>query len=224
MLQPLSILRQASFFAFLDTENQTKLSQFAVVREFPKGTLIFSQGDPCPGIYIIAEGSVRIFKNNAFGKEHVLHLLKKHEVFAEVAVMGNFPCPANAEALTATTCILLPSENFRKVIEADHSLCLQMLASMALRMRQIIGHVEGIVLKEGLNRVAGYLAQEYHKQGGEISLPSFKKHLACHLNLTSETLSRILKQLRSEGLITEVRNNKFAITDIKALESASICD
>jgi CRP/FNR family transcriptional regulator len=117
---------------------------------------------------------------------------------------------------------MIPAQEFRERLSLDHNLCLQLLKSMSLRMRQLLGHVEGIVLKEARNRVAHYLVQEHQKQGAEFSLPSFKKHLACHLNLTSETLSRVLRQLREEGFISETKKTQFSITHLDGLKEIAL--
>jgi CRP-like cAMP-binding protein len=63
--------------------------------------------------------------------------------------------------------------------------------------------LEGVVLRDAAGRVAGYLLQANAEQGAAVSLPGLKKHIASHLNLTSETLSRTLRQLREERLIRE---------------------
>ncbi len=52
-------------------------------------------------------------------------------------------------------------------------------------------------------RIAGFLLQVHSEQGTNIALPGLKEHIASHLILTSETLSRILRQLQDDKLIAE---------------------
>jgi CRP/FNR family transcriptional regulator len=151
----------------------------------------------------VGSGLVRVFKLAPSGKEHVLHLAGPGMTFAEVAVLGNFPCPAFAEALEETACLLLPVEPFMRALRDDHQFSLQILSSMGMWVKSLVSLLEDIVLRDAAGRVAGYLLQAQAEQGAAISLPGLKRHIASHLNLTSETLSRTLRQLREEQLIRE---------------------
>ena len=175
----------------------------AVRREYQKGERIFQEGDPAPGVFVVGSGLVRVFKLAPSGKEHVLHLAGPGMTFAEVAVLGNFPCPAFAEALEETTCLLLPVEPFMRALRDDHQFSLQILSSMGMWVKSLVSLLEDIVLRDAAGRVAGYLLQAQAEQGAAISLPGLKRHIASHLNLTSETLSRTLRQLREDRLIRE---------------------
>ena len=72
-------------------------------------------------------------------------------------------------------------------------------------------------LRDAAGRIAGYLLQVHSEQGGtNIALPGLKKHIASHLNLTSETLSRTLRQLLDDKLIAETPNG-LLIEDMQGL-------
>ncbi len=197
------VLAACSFFSQADGASRTRLIRMAVLKEFAKGEAIFREGEPVPGLYVVASGLVRIYRLAPSGKEHVLHLASAGMTFAEVAVLGEFPCPAFAEALEKTACVLLPARSLLQALREDHRLCLQILSSMAVWVRSFVTLLEGIVLRDAAGRVAGYLLQAHAEQGSVIALPGLKKHIASHLNLTSETLSRTLRQLREERLISE---------------------
>ena len=54
-----------------------------------------------------------------------------------------------------------------------------------------------------------------------IQLPGLKKHLASHLNLTSETLSRSLRRLVEAGLIENVSTQSLKVVDPEGLQGAA---
>ncbi len=210
-------LAGCAFFSQVDGPTRKRLVRMAVRRDYGKGETIFRDGDPAPGVFVVASGLVRVFKLASSGKEHVLHLAGPGMTFAEVAVLGNFPCPAFAEALEATTCVLLPVEPFMRALREDHQLSLQILGSMAMWVKSLVSLLEDVVLRDAAGRVAGYLLQAQAEQGAAISLPGLKKHIASHLNLTSETLSRTLRQLRDERLISET-DTGLVLHDIRGLQ------
>jgi len=218
----LSEIRNCAFFTGLEDRSLRPLLKIAEERIFVRGTTIFRQGDPVPGIFIVSEGLVRVFKMSSSGKEHVLHLAGPGRTFAEIAVIAGFPCPAFAEATEDTRCIFLPTDGFLAALRSDHGLCLQLLTGMGLWVRSFLDLMEGIVLKDSISRIAAYLLEQTARQkGNKIVLPSLKKHVASHLNLTSETLSRTLKQLKEAGLIQEEGENSLRVPDLERLRSAA---
>lgn len=213
----LKTLRDCSFFSEVNENSLKNLADMAVKKKFAKGEIIFKQGQPVPGIFVIATGMVRVFNMAPNGKEHVLHLLGPGETFLEVAALGDFPCPAFGEAIEKTACVLLPAAPFNHALKADHRLCLQILAGMGMWIKHFVGLLEGIVLRDAAGRVAAYLLQAARGTERTVSLPSLKKHIASHLNLTSETLSRTLRQLREDGLIEEEPGHRLRIRDREGL-------
>lgn len=207
-------------FQHVEDPGLGRLAAMARARRFRRGEHIFQEGDACPGVYVVLDGLVRVFKLGPSGKEQVLHLAGPATTFAEVAVIGGFPCPAFAAALEQSACLLLPAEGFRRALEQDHLLCRQLLLGLAGWVRQLVTLVEDVTLRDAVGRVARYLTE---RAGGarEVELPSLKKHLASHLNLTSETLSRTLRRLTDAKVIRRGEGQAIVIADPGALADAA---
>ena len=215
------ILDSCRWFAGIQGASRQRLVAMAQRRSYAKGRMIFRQDDPCPGIFIVGTGLVRVFKTAPSGKEHVLHLIAPGSVFAEVAAIGGFPCPAFAEAVEATTCVLLPADPFNRALREDHALCLELLKAMTYWVRHFNALIEDIVLRDAAGRVARYLLERRDDPQGTISLPSLKKHPASHLNLTSETLSRTLRRLIDLELLEETAGKGLRVRDAAQLEEVA---
>ena len=215
------ILSECKFFAQVDTDRLKRLAQITRTHKFRKGQSIFRQGDPCPGVYIVSRGMVRVFKIAPNGKEHVLHMIGPGNTFAEVAAVGNFACPANAEAVAATTCALVPLEPFRKAMAEDHQLCLQMITGLSFWVQQLLSLLEDLVLRDATGRIAQFLLEREQDGDGAVKLPTLKRHVASHLNLTSETFSRTLGRLIEAGMIVELDDNRVQLLDLARLRAAT---
>lgn len=212
-----TILAGCGFFMHVRGPARQRLAEMAQVRRYERGQTIFRQGEACPGVYVLGSGLVRVYKLSPNGKEHVLHLVSPGGTFAEVAAIGRFDCPAFAEALEESTCLLLPTEPFTRALHEDHSLCLQLMASMAGWVRHLVALVEDVVLRDATGRVARYLLGVSNPDSGEVQLPALKRHLANHLNLTSETLSRTLRRLADLDLIIS-DEQQLTVLDRRGLE------
>lgn len=211
------ILHDCRLFSSVQPPGFQRLAAMARLRKFGKGEIVFREGEECPGVFVVGTGLVRIYKASPNGKEYVLHIVGPGQTFAEVAAIGGFHCPANAEAIAPTTCALLPMAAFRKALDDDHPLCIEMLLGLTVWVRQLVGTIEDIALRDATGRLAQFLLESPKNESDEIELPSLKRHLASHLNLTSETLSRTLRRLSDAGVIAESGRNRLRITSPKRL-------
>ena len=217
MVNVVEILSECQLFSDVPPRSFQRLVAMARLCRFRKGQPIFRQDDPCPGVYVVGKGMVRVFKTGSGGKEHVLHMAEAGGTFAEVAAMGGFNVPASAEAVTPAVCVLLPQAAFRKAIEEDHPLCLGMMAGLTRWVRHLVGLLEDVVLRDAAGRIARYLSECRRAADGTVALPSLKRHVASHLNLTSETFSRTFRRLMDAGMIAVVGKNRVRIVDPQAL-------
>ncbi|MGD2110903.1 MAG: Crp/Fnr family transcriptional regulator [Phycisphaerae bacterium] len=215
------IIGGCGLFCGLSDASMAKLTEIARLVRFKRGQLIFRDGDECPGIYIVGQGAVRVFKIAPNGKEHVLHFARPGTTFAEVAAIGRFPCPAYADATEDSVCALIPEAGFRRIVNRDHDFCKEMMTGMSRWIRGLVGLLEDLVLRDATARVARHLIESDPTAGtAAFTLPMRKKDLASHLNLTSETLSRTLHRLVECGLI-DTRDQHIRILALDKLQDVA---
>lgn len=225
-------LKKVYIFSGLDQAELETLSGIVKQKTFNKGDIIFFDTEPYLGFYITVTGLVKIYKISKDGKEHILHLIPAYNTFAEVPLFENFNeifeesfrYPANAMALEDDTRVLLiPARPFRELLESNTKICIKMVSGFAKRLRHLSQHIEELTLKDVTKRVAGYILKEVKnsKVTGTISLNISKNDLAAYLGTIPETLSRTLKKLQDEEMIT-VEGKVINICDMEKLkESAS---
>jgi CRP/FNR family transcriptional regulator len=216
-----AIIAECSLFHGVSPGHRRRLVEMARKVAFPAGALVFKQGDPCPGIYCVGSGTVRVYRIGVGGKEHTLHLAGARQTFAEVAVIGEFPCPAFAEVTAAAQCALLPAGAILAMLREDHAFCLELLVGLSQWVRHLTGLIEDITLRDADGRVARLLLQAKPDARGTVGLTGLKKHVASQLNLTSETLSRVLRRLTDAGTVKVVDGRRLRLLDREALEEMS---
>ncbi len=215
------ILHDCKLFSEVPAAGFIRLATIARICRFRKGQTIFREGEDCPGVYVMGEGLVRVFKTGPSGKEHVLHLVGPGNTFAEAAAIGRFKLPASAEAIAETTCVLLPMDRFQEALRADHELCLGMMAGLTLWVRHLVGLMEDVVLRDAAGRLARFLLESKPTAEGTVELPGLKRHVASHLNLTSETFSRTLRRLIDAGLIAETDDGRVRLVNPEGLRQVA---
>jgi CRP/FNR family transcriptional regulator len=218
------VLSNCELFSAVEAAGFQRLATIGRLCQFRKGQVVFRENDPCPGVYVVGQGQVRVFKTGAGGREHVLHMVGPGGSFAEVAAIGNFAVPASAEAVKKTTCVLLPQDRFRAALAEDHKLCLEMMTGLTIWVRRLVGLMEDLTLRDAAGRLARFLLelpQSKRAADGVVKLPGLKRYVASHLNLTSETFSRTLRRMVDAGLIAEVDNVRVQLLQPKKLRQVA---
>jgi len=215
----LDILAGVPLFSGLPESELQKLTAIMEVREIERGTTVFSDGDNADGFYVVADGSVKIYKMSLEGKEKILHIFGPSEPFGEVPVFAGTRFPANAQTTVKSRLFFFPREAFVKLVTENPSLSLNMLAVLSMRLRQFTDQIENLSLKEVPARLADYLLalsveQENRKT---VRLTISKGQLAGLLGTISETLSRIFSRMTQQGLIS-VDGRLIHLVDFDGIE------
>lgn len=219
----ISQLKESQLFSGLTDVDLQKIVAIAKPRKFNANELIFSQGDPAAGFYLIASGAVRIFQISSGGKEHMLHVFRKGESFAEAAALGCGIFPASAETLEESELILIPTSAFKKILAENPSLSINIIGKLSSLLHMFVEKIESLTLKDAGTRLAEYLVN-LAKNSGSISekkvtikLPLTKGSLAKELNMTQETFSRVLAKFKA-GHHISVAGNEITIENMKSLQ------
>lgn len=213
------ILANTFLFAGLPETQLRQMEQIAVDCYFEKGATIFLEGDEGIGFFVVAEGTVKIFKVSIEGKEHILHIFGPGEPVGEVPVFTAKPFPANAQAIVKTRLLFFPRKAFVQLISSHPPLALNMLAILSKRLRDFTVQIENLALKEVSGRLASYIMLLFEKQpeNAALTLEISKGQLASILGTIPETLSRIFAKMTAQNLI-EVTGRQIRVLNRDGLK------
>lgn len=215
-----ALLVRLPLFQELTPEQIAHLPAHTRAKRLPKGEMLFQRGDIAHGFYFIVFGQVKLAFPSSSGNEKVVEILGPRQSFGEAAVFAQRPYPVFAQALADSLLLFVPRDAIFELLETDNSFARNMLAGLAMRLHSLIMDVESYSLRSSAQRVIGYLLQHCpneHCEGSiEIILPTSKQVIASRLNLTPETLSRILHDL-TEARLIEMQGKHIKIGDLKRL-------
>jgi CRP/FNR family transcriptional regulator, dissimilatory nitrate respiration regulator len=199
------ILIKSQLFGGLPEEHITEIEKIAVNKYFSKGDVIFYDGDEGVGFYLVAGGSVNVYKLSSNGKEQILHIVKEGDTIGAVPVFSGKSFPANAKAIAKSHLLFFDRNKFIQLITNKPSLTMNILALLAMRLREFTIQVENLSLKEIPGRLAAYLLYLSQEQGNKdlIRLNISKVQLANLLGTGPESLSRALGNMKIRKLVEE---------------------
>jgi CRP/FNR family transcriptional regulator len=217
------VLKNCFLFSELNQNELAQVQTIALIKQYNKRRLIFSEGKEATGFYVVATGQVKLYKISPEGKEQILRIISQGETFAEAIMFSGGRYPAFAEAISNCQLIYFPKAEFLQLIKQNPQLSINMLATLAKLLQKFNRLVEELSLKDVSSRLAKYLVELSSQvgrqtgQGIELKLDTSKTQLAAELGTISETLSRTLRKLR-EAQIIMTEGNKIIILDPASLE------
>jgi CRP/FNR family transcriptional regulator len=189
-------LRSCQLFAGLAPADLIAIAEITVIKSLDKGDYLFRAGEPAQGFFIAQKGAINIHRVNAAGKEHVIHIFRAGESFAEAALATPTGYPADARAVESSQVLQVQKAGFLALLRCQPELVLRMLGSMSLHLRVLVGQLEDMTLKDVETRLANWLIKRCPDPDSEqpvsIELPTTKRMLAAELGTVSETFSRTL--------------------------------
>jgi CRP-like cAMP-binding protein len=205
----------ALFADFTETE-VAALAQRAVEKRFDNGEMLFWEGEPCQGVYLIAQGSVKIFRTSAAGREVMLAIETAPSSVAELPLFDGGPYPASVRALEPVVTLFINKNDFQQVCRQYPDVALKVLAVVGRRLRHLVGLVEAMTFGSVTQRLARLLLDESHASAA-FDLPMTHQELASRLGTVREVVSRNLARFRGDGLI-RVQGRQVEILNRAGLE------
>jgi CRP/FNR family transcriptional regulator len=224
------VLEKTALLSSLSHSELQMLASRTVRKRFAPRELLFSQDEPCRGLFIIARGKVRIFNTSLNGREQVLAVNLPGESVAELPVFDGGPYPASAMAIENTEVAFISRADFHAFCIEHPEVSLKVLSVVGARLRRLVGIIEELsftTIRQRLISVLVKLAQTEgtkSDRGIEFQLPATHQELANQLGTVRELISRNLMRLQAEGLL-DVDARRIVVKNMKGLsallESAS---
>lgn len=200
----LKFLKQLPLFSHLNRSNLEAIAANVEQRQYLKNEIIFQEGQQADKLFIVYDGLVKVFKASFEGKEHILHIMAKNSIIAEVPMFEGGRYPANCAALGDSILFTIPREKFISLIKNDPQVALNILALQAKRLREFASKIEQLSLKTTEQKFLNFLLQNSCVESG-VTIAKTKnitmQELANYLGTARENLSRIINKLINSKVI-----------------------
>lgn len=199
-------LRKIPYFALVSEENLNRLSANALQRTYVQGEILFIEGEPSAGLWILEKGRVKAYKLSPDGQEYIMRFFGPGETFNDLAALDGSSNAVSTMAVIDVSAWVIPSPILMEMIREDRELCVALLQGLAGRARHLVGRVEDLALRPVTARLARFLLEQV--EDDTLSHPAITRALiANHLATTPETISRSLRVLEQLGAIQFDRHN-----------------
>ncbi|MDD5051290.1 MAG: Crp/Fnr family transcriptional regulator [Sulfuricurvum sp.] len=209
-----STLQQIELFSHLSTAQIFELDKITKVHHYEKNEIVFYEGDESRNFNILIVGEISVFKSLSSTETTEIHRFIAPSLIAEVATLKHIPYPASAQCLSKSTLLHIERVPFLELLRNDAGLSIGLIASLTQKIGTLEHALQYHTAPTALAKVTRLLRDDPHifsrLKGIEI---------AHRLAITPETLSRTLKKLKQEKVISLSKSTDIHIHDFIKLES-----
>ena len=206
-------LRQNPYFDDLPEELLNLIAGHMQLRGFERGEMLFWEGDPCAGLHIIEEGSVKLFRISPQGRQYIVRVLQEGDTCNEVPAFDGGTNPVNVATLEKSKVWVIDDTALRTLVKAHPDFALKVLSNFGKNMRGLVRMVSEMAFYQVTNRLARLIselpAEETHPHWTQ-------EQLAARLGTVREVVARSLKELERSGAI-RIEDRRIHIADPDAL-------
>jgi CRP-like cAMP-binding protein len=182
-----------------------RLAGRCTARSLDPGQVLFDEGQPCRGLFIVAEGLVEIRQISLRGREQVFHTEGPGATLGEAPLFDGGGYIASAIASASTRVMFLPRVEVVRLCQRRPTVALAMLKTMARRVRTFAGIVSDLAFHPVTERLARHLITTVAgplEPGTRVELTLTHAQLAARLGTVRELVARAFSQLESSGVIS----------------------
>lgn len=183
--------------------------------------VIFAEGQPAPGLYVVCSGAVKLYHVDRFGREHVLDVVPPGSVIGEIALDESQPVSVSAEAMSESQLSFLPGRNVPRFLERHPEAGMRMLVALSQALARAQQRVRELALKGAEGRLATLLLQlAGGEEGGAPARPARlrykRRELADMIGVSTETAIRLLTKLKTMGVLAG-EGREIVVHDLERL-------
>ncbi|GER80236.1 MAG: Crp/Fnr family transcriptional regulator [Anaerolineae bacterium CFX3] len=217
-------LRSVKHFRHMPISEIIQVVIAGKVRRFQTDDIIFDEGAPCAGMYVLLSGLVHLLKIGPQGQLNIIKVVKPVTMFNEVTALDGSENPVTAQTVQASTVWQIDYEPFQKLLLRHPELSVALLKVLAARNRQLISHYADLSFRPVRARTAKLLLELSDNGQKVISRNDHSiAQMAARISSVPEAVSRALGELARHNLISSTRS-EIHVLNAKALGEAAQMD
>jgi CRP-like cAMP-binding protein len=183
--------------------------------------VIFSEGGPVTGLYLVCQGAVKLYHSDRFGRDHILEVVGPGGLLGELPFDGDQALSVSGEALCDSQLCFLPREQLVAFVQRYPMTGVHLIAALSHELAMARRKVRDLALKGAESRLAGLLLQLARAEGPPSSgqrlrLRFKRREMAEMVGVSTETVIRLLGKLDKRHLI-RIEGREVVIADAERL-------
>ncbi len=201
--------RKSSMLGGLCTDDVHHIENNRSCNFFRKNQSLFLEGSFPRGVFCINEGKVKVYRRGDEGKEQIIQILKKGDMVGFRAMFHEDPYSVGAETIEESNICFIPKDDFLNMMDTNAILRNSVIKELSRELSERAEFITNMAQKSVRERLAFSLVLLMKIYDNEpINLT--REDLANFVGTATETLIRLVKDFKDEGLI-EIQTRKIFV-------------
>lgn len=209
------ITRKDSLFQSFCGHDLNGLDDAKSCNYFKKNQPLFLEGSLPRGVFCLNQGKVKIFARGEEGKEQIIHIAKAGEIVGFRAMFSGEPYKVSATTLEECNICFIGKADFLNLVDTNLTLRNGIMKELSKELADRAGFIMNMAQKSVRERLAYVLLLLDDIYEGDM-INMTREDLANYVGTATETLIRLLKDLKEEELI-QTHTRKIEILDKEGL-------
>ncbi len=201
-------VREDRLFCNLGLEALAELDSIRQTSVYPAGALLFVEGQPCRGLFILCSGKAKLTTSSARGQSLIVRVAEGGEVLGLSAAVSNSAYDLSAETLEPTQASFLAREDFLRFLHRHGEVSVRVAQYLSTELHRAHRQMARIALAPSARaKLAGLLLEwgssdaQPPPRGATFQLALTHEEVGELIGSSRETVARNLSQFRRQGLV-----------------------
>jgi CRP-like cAMP-binding protein len=220
--------RGEGIFCELESLALDDLSRQKVTNQFKKGQTLFMEGNPPYGLYCVSTGNIKITKMGSDGKDTIVRIATSGDVIGHRSIFTDQHYSATATALDDASVCFIDKKFILKMVQEKPSVACNLIARLGRDLGASENKIASFSQKNVRERACELLLllkQSHGKNSEEgtiIDIKLTREEMASLVGTATETLIRIISELKDEGIITQKGKSIIIVDEPMLLDFANL--
>lgn len=201
-------VREASLFCNLGLGTLEALNAIRRTALYPKGALVFTEGQPCRGVFVLCSGKAKLAAGSAHGRSIIMRVASAGEMLGLAETVANLPYEVSAEVLEPAEVNFLPREEFLQFLQRYGEASVRVAQHLSMELQRAYRQLSRIALAPSARAKLASLLLEWGEQErlAETDTLQFQMRLSHEeigalIGSSRETVTRLLNDFRRRGWV-----------------------
>ena len=214
-MKTVETIKEIDFFDELNEEQLKQLSSISNVYQYPKKSILNYESDVNTNILFLISGLIKIYKVDKFNNEIFLYHIHEKNMISELSSIRqeSIYCFSNSEFIEDSVILSIDFKKFNELFLSKNILTMKFMEELLEKSHQLQCIINRELVFDATAKVAFMLDNDL-----DMFNKLKRQEVSFMLHIQPETLSRVLKRLKRNGII-EIINSKVSIEDKEQLSS-----